>query len=101
MGAIIEATNPRTPAHAVGGARDNGRSWRNVAAAITANEHRSGQPTTAAHAPAPWGGDLLRVSVSPPTVRGTALARTAAGADPLDRAEGVHDLVEVGVGQLG
>jgi hypothetical protein len=66
MGAIIEATNPRTPAHAVGGARDNGRSWRNVAAAITANEHRSPQEvinrTAAAWRATQPSGDRLTLS---------------------------------------
>lgn len=41
MRAIIEAISPRFRAGAVGVARDNGRSWRNIATAITANERRT------------------------------------------------------------
>lgn len=58
MRAIIEATNPRIRAAAVEIARHNGRSWRNIATAITANEQRP---------PAWW----------PPTHRRNLASRTA------------------------
>ena len=40
MGRIIDATNPRLRADAVRAARDNGRSWRNIATAMTVNEQQ-------------------------------------------------------------